>query len=169
MSHMSHICPFHPCQVHQEFYIGTAYTDDHVFHRAFRWFMLCRHSIFFHFHGILRVYLNRGVCLLGKYMKIMKFSAENLKHGPLATAVWCSREGTISARLGMILGLGSILQISRLNRWQILIRYKLITTVHIFYRQLGCLAFSLRFWPKIKQLLSNCPASDLTFSSANFH
>ena len=29
----------------------------------------------------------------------------------------------------------------------------------------------LRFWPKIKQLLSNCPASDLTFSSktAYFH
>ena len=26
--------------------------------------------------------------------------------------------------------------------------------VHI----LGCLAFSLKFWPKIKQLLSNCPA-----------
>ena len=43
--------------------------------------------------------------------------------------------------------------------------------IHIlFYRHLGCLAFSLRFWPKIKQLLSNCPASDLTFSSktANF-
>ena len=40
-----------------------------------------------------------------------------------------------------------------------------------FYRQLGCLAFSLRFWPEIKQLLSNCPASDLTFSSktAYFH
>ena len=34
-----------------------------------------------------------------------------------------------------------------------------------FHRQLGCLAFSLRFWTKIKQLLSNCPASDLTFSS----
>ena len=32
-----------------------------------------------------------------------------------------------------------------------------------FYRQLGCLAFSLRFWPKIKQF-SNCPASDRTFS-----
>ena len=27
-----------------------------------------------------------------------------------------------------------------------------------------CLAFSLRFWPKIKQLLSNWPASDWTFS-----
>ena len=34
-----------------------------------------------------------------------------------------------------------------------------------FHRQLGCLAFSLIFWPKIKQLLSNCRASDLTFSS----
>ena len=34
----------------------------------------------------------------------------------------------------------------------------------LFYRQIGCLAFSLRFWPKIKQLLSNCPASDWTFS-----
>ena len=30
---------------------------------------------------------------------------------------------------------------------------------HFFYRQLGYLAFSLRFWPKIKQFLSNCPAS----------
>ena len=26
-----------------------------------------------------------------------------------------------------------------------------------FYRQLGCLAFSLRLWSKIKQFLSNCP------------
>ena len=34
----------------------------------------------------------------------------------------------------------------------------------LFYRQLGCLAFSLVFWPKIKQFLSNCPASDWTFS-----
>ena len=25
----------------------------------------------------------------------------------------------------------------------------------LFYRQLGCLAFSLRFWPKMKQCLSN--------------
>ena len=32
------------------------------------------------------------------------------------------------------------------------------------YRQLGCLALSLRFWPKIKQFLSNCPASDWIFS-----
>ena len=32
--------------------------------------------------------------------------------------------------------------------------------IHIFYRQLGCLAFSLKFWQKIKQFLSNCPASD---------
>ena len=32
--------------------------------------------------------------------------------------------------------------------------------LHTFFsRQLGCLAFSLRFWPKIKQFLSNCPAS----------
>ena len=40
-----------------------------------------------------------------------------------------------------------------------------------FYRQLGCLAFSLRFWLKIKQLLSNCPASDRSFSikTADFH
>ena len=36
--------------------------------------------------------------------------------------------------------------------------------VQIFYRQLGCLAFSLRSWPKIKQFLSNCPASDWPFS-----
>ena len=33
-----------------------------------------------------------------------------------------------------------------------------------FYRQLGCLAFSLRFWPKIMQFFSNCHASDWTFS-----
>ena len=33
--------------------------------------------------------------------------------------------------------------------------------LHIFYRQLGCLAFSLRFWPKIKQLLNSYPASDI--------
>ena len=33
-----------------------------------------------------------------------------------------------------------------------------------FYRQLGCLAFSLRFWQKIKRILSNCPASDWTVS-----
>ena len=33
-----------------------------------------------------------------------------------------------------------------------------------FNRQLGCLAFSLRFWPKIKQFPSNCPASDWSFS-----
>ena len=38
-------------------------------------------------------------------------------------------------------------------------RYK-----HLFNRQLGCLAFSLRFWSNIKQFLSNCPASDWTFS-----
>ena len=30
---------------------------------------------------------------------------------------------------------------------------------------LGGLALSLRFWPRIKQLVSNCPASDWTFSS----
>ena len=36
----------------------------------------------------------------------------------------------------------------------------------MFCRQLGCLAFSLTFWPKIKQLLSNCPASDWSFSLA---
>ena len=34
----------------------------------------------------------------------------------------------------------------------------------LFYRQHGCLAFSLRLLPKIKQFLSNCPASDWTFS-----
>ena len=38
------------------------------------------------------------------------------------------------------------------------------------YRRLGCLAFSLRFWQIIKQLLTNCLASDWTFSlkTANF-
>ena len=43
--------------------------------------------------------------------------------------------------------------------------------IYFLYRQLGCLAFSLRFWSKIKQLLSNCPASDWTFFSktAYFH
>ena len=43
-------------------------------------------------------------------------------------------------------------------------------THFFFYRQLGCLAFSLRFWPKIKQFLSNCPASDwsFTFQTADF-
>ena len=39
-----------------------------------------------------------------------------------------------------------------------------IYELHIFYRQLGCLAFSLRFLPKTKQFLSNFPASDWTFS-----
>ena len=39
----------------------------------------------------------------------------------------------------------------------------LITCTHFFYKQLGCLGLSLRFWPKIKQLLSNCPASDWEF------
>ena len=35
----------------------------------------------------------------------------------------------------------------------------------LFYdRQLSCLRFSLRFLPKIRQLLCNCPASDWTFS-----
>ena len=38
--------------------------------------------------------------------------------------------------------------------------YNIDERLHVFYRQLGCLAFSLRFWPKIKQLLSNCPSSD---------
>ena len=33
-----------------------------------------------------------------------------------------------------------------------------------FYRQLGFLAFSLRFWPKMKQLLSICP--DLFFKNS---
>ena len=37
--------------------------------------------------------------------------------------------------------------------------------LHIFYRQLGCVAFSLRFWPKIRQLLRICPASDRLFLS----
>ena len=44
--------------------------------------------------------------------------------------------------------------------------------VHTFFigNSVG-LAFSLLFWPKIKQLLSNCPASDWTFSfkTADFH
>ena len=35
------------------------------------------------------------------------------------------------------------------------------TLVIFLYRQLGCLALSLRFWPKIKQLLSNCPAWEM--------
>ena len=35
---------------------------------------------------------------------------------------------------------------------------------HFLCRQLGCLAFSLRFWPKIKQFLSICRASDWTSS-----
>ena len=39
-----------------------------------------------------------------------------------------------------------------------------LVSYSFFYRQLGCLAFSLWFWPKIKQLVSNCPASDWTFS-----
>ena len=34
---------------------------------------------------------------------------------------------------------------------------------HFFYRQLGCLAFSLRFWPKIKPF----PASVWTFFFQN--
>ena len=33
--------------------------------------------------------------------------------------------------------------------------------LHSFYRQLGCLAFSLRFWPKMKQLLSNYKTKQL--------
>ena len=36
--------------------------------------------------------------------------------------------------------------------------------IHIFSGQLGCLAFSLKFLPKIKQFLSDCPTSDRTFS-----
>ena len=57
-------------------------------------------------------------------------------------------------------------------KWWWLVEYRKYT---FFYRQLGWLNFSLRFWPKIKpkirQLLTNCPASDLTFSSktAFFH
>ena len=31
----------------------------------------------------------------------------------------------------------------------------------LFYRQLGCLVFNLRFWPKIKQLLSNYKTKQL--------
>ena len=67
-------------------------------------------------------------------------------------------DGLIHTRLQGITG--KFLTIPKLN-------YRSYT---FFYRQLGCLAFSLRFWPKIKHLLSNCPASDLTFSSksANF-
>ena len=35
----------------------------------------------------------------------------------------------------------------------------------------SCLAFSLKFWPKIKQFPSNCSASDwaISFKTANFH
>ena len=52
-----------------------------------------------------------------------------------------------------------------------LIEYSFYTTLQFLtfytlfcYRQLGCLAFSLGFWPKIKQFLSNCLASVWTFS-----
>ena len=38
--------------------------------------------------------------------------------------------------------------------------------LYFFYRQLCCLVFSQRFWPKIKQLLSNYPASDWTTLNA---
>ena len=34
---------------------------------------------------------------------------------------------------------------------------------HFFKGNSVALAFNLRFWAKIKQLLSNCPDSDLTF------
>ena len=36
-----------------------------------------------------------------------------------------------------------------------------------FYRQPGCLAFSLKFGPKIKQFLSNFPSSDWVFFFRN--
>ena len=37
-----------------------------------------------------------------------------------------------------------------------------------FYREFGCLAFSPRFWSIIRQLLSNCPSSDWSFSKTVF-
>ena len=37
------------------------------------------------------------------------------------------------------------------------------TYTHFFYRQISCLAFTLKFWPKIKQLLSDCPAQSASF------
>ena len=42
---------------------------------------------------------------------------------------------------------------------------------HFFNMQLGCSPFSLRFCPKIKQLLSTCLVSNWTFSfkPSNFH
>ena len=44
-----------------------------------------------------------------------------------------------------------------LHRWNIQpVRVLSLGLVHTFFhRQLGCLAFSLRFWPKIKQFFSN--------------
>ena len=49
-----------------------------------------------------------------------------------------------------------------------------VSSTLFFYRQLDCLAFSMRFEPKIKQLLSNCLASipfkvlDLFFRSDRY-
>ena len=46
-------------------------------------------------------------------------------------------------------------------------RFKIPSLALWSLHALGCLAFSLIFWPKIKQLLNNCPASDLTFFFKN--
>ena len=34
-----------------------------------------------------------------------------------------------------------------------ILTHSIVYSYTLFYRQLGCLAFSLRLWPKIKQLL----------------
>ena len=39
----------------------------------------------------------------------------------------------------------------------------------IFSRQLGCLTFSLRFWPRRKQRFSNCQAWSFSLKTADFH
>ena len=47
-------------------------------------------------------------------------------------------------------------------------RFFILIHVYTFFnRQLGCLAFNLKFWPKIKLILSNCPASDWVFFFQN--
>ena len=84
----------------------------------------------------------------------------------IMTSLWCKKIKTFQLRENR-----GILTIPSGDHWVGFGSLQKMSRYTFFYMQLGYLAFSLRFWPKINQLLSTCPASDLIFSlkTANFH
>ena len=88
--------------------------------------------------------------------------SDRIKHTIYVILIWRQYEGQ-KKRLSIMIILSSTLIFFSIY-WEQYIWWVITFFGYTFFynQQLTCLAFSLRFWPKIKQLLSNCPASNLT-------